>query len=90
MILATTNVHDVDKFLEVFSAAGADKRAEHGSKGATVFADPTETNKVWVVFDWDVAGWTSFVSDPAVPSIMQQAGHIGKPQAGALLGQYPA
>ncbi len=42
MILATTTVENVDRFLEVFGSKGADKRALHGSKGSTVFRDPTE------------------------------------------------
>ena len=33
MILATTTVENVDRFLEVFGTKGADKRAEHGSQG---------------------------------------------------------
>ena len=90
MILATTRVEDMDRFLEVYSTKGAEKRAQHGSKGSTVFRDPTEENTVWVVFDWDVEGWQSFVSDPDVPGIMQLAGHIGKPQAPELIGQYDA
>ena len=47
MLLATTTVENVDRFLEVFGTKGADKRAEHGSKGSTVFRDPTEENRVW-------------------------------------------
>ena len=56
MILATTTVENVDRFLEIFGTKGADKRALHGSKGATVFRDPTEENRVWALFDWDEAG----------------------------------
>jgi hypothetical protein len=67
MILATTKVEDVDRFLEVFSTKGAEKRGQHGSKGSTVFRDPNEDNRVWVLFDWDGEGWRSFVSDPDVP-----------------------
>ena len=37
MLLATTTVEDVDRFLEVFGTAGAEKRSIHGSKGSTVF-----------------------------------------------------
>jgi len=85
MILATTRFEDYDRFMEIFSTKGAEKRREHGSKGALVFRDPNEDDRVWVVFDWDEAGWKSFVSDPAVPPIMQQAGHKGRPQ-GAELG----
>ena len=40
MILATTQVKDLDHFLEVFGAAGADKRGSHGSKGATRLPRP--------------------------------------------------
>src|SRR5215212_2376306 len=70
MILATTQIEDVDRFLDVFSTKGAEKRAQHGSKGSTVFRDPTEQDRVWVLFDWDEAGWAAFVSDPEVPAIL--------------------
>ena len=90
MILATTQVEEVDRFLEVFSSKGAEKRKLHGSKGATVFRDPTEQDRVWVLFDWDAEGWQSFVSNPHVPAIFQEAGHKGKPQAAELAGTYDA
>ena len=90
MILATTKVENVDRFLEIFGTKGAEKRAEHGSKGATVFTDPSEANRVWVLFDWDAAGWAAFVSDPGVPPILQEAGHLGKPESAAFLGTYGA
>ena len=84
MILATTSFEDYDRFMEIFSTQGAEKRKEHGSRGAHVFRDPNEDDRVWVIFDWDEQGWQSFVSDPAVPPIMQQAGHKGRPQAAEL------
>jgi hypothetical protein len=90
MILATTLVEDVDRFLDVFGTKGAEKRALHGSKGSTVFRDPAEENRVWALFDWDEAGWASFVSDPDVPPILAQAGHLGRPQAALLVGSYEA
>ena len=90
MILATTTVEDFDRFVKIFSTKGAEKRRQHGSKGATVFRDPNEADRVWVLFDWDAAGWQSFVSDPEVPPIMQEAGHKGRPQAAELGGQYDA
>ena len=90
MLLATTTVEDVDRFLKVFGTAGADKRALHGSKGSTVFRDPTEENRMWVVFEWDKEGWANFVSDPEVPPVLKDAGHLSKPQAASLLGRYQA
>jgi hypothetical protein len=90
MILATTQVEDFDRFLEIFSTTGAEKRRQHGSKGATVFRDPNEADRVWVLFDWDADGWQSFVSDPDVPPILKEAGHKGRPQAAGLGGTYDA
>src|SRR6267143_593739 len=90
MILATTKVEDFDRFLKVFSTKGAEKRKQHGSKGSTVFRDPSEDDRVWVLFDWDADGWQSFVSDPTVPPILQEAGHVGRPQAAELGGRYDA
>jgi hypothetical protein len=84
MILATTKFNDYDRFMEIFSTKGADKRRQHGCKGAQIFRDPNEDDQVWVIFDWDEQGWKSFVSDPEVPGIMQEAGHKGKPQVAAL------
>jgi hypothetical protein len=90
MMLATTKVEDLDRFLKVFSTKGADKRKQHGSKGSIVFRDPNEGDRVWVIFDWDADGWKSFVTDPEVPPILKEAGHVGKPQAATLGGQYSA
>ena len=90
MMLATTKVEDFDRFLKIFSTKGAEKRKQHGSRGATVFRDPRETDRVWVLFDWDVEGFKGYLSDPAVPAIIQDAGHKGEPQAAKLGGQYSA
>ena len=67
MILATTTVEDYDRFVEIFSTKGAEKRKQHGSKGSSVFRDPNESDRVWVLFDWDAEGWQNFISDPEVP-----------------------
>jgi hypothetical protein len=87
MLLATTQIEDFDNFLEIFSTKGAEKRQQHRSKGALIFRDPSEADRVWVVFDWDEQGWQNFVSDPEVPPIMKQAGHKGRPQAAQFAGQ---
>ena len=90
MLLATTKVEDVDRWLRIFSSTSAVKRKQHGCKGSTVFRDPNEEDRVWALFDWDAEGWQSFVSDPEVPAILQEAGHKGRPQAAELGGQYDA
>jgi hypothetical protein len=90
MILATTTVEDFDRFIAIFSTKGAEKRREHGSKGAQVFRDPAAEDRVWVLFDWDADGWQSFVSDPEVPPIMQEAGHKERAQAAEHAGSFDA
>jgi len=88
MLLATTKVEDVDRWLKIFSTTSAVKRKQHGCKGSTVFRDPNEDDRIWVIFDWDEKGWQNFVSDPEVPAILKEAGHKGKPQAATFVSQY--
>jgi len=90
MILATTTVEDLDRFVAIYSTKGAEKREQHGSKGSRVFRDPNESDRFWAIFDWDSDGWQSFASDPEVPAIMQEAGHKGRPQVLELIGTYDA
>ena len=90
MLLATTMVEDFDRFTDVFSTKGAEKRKQHGSKGALVFRDPNEADRVWVIFDWDLDGWQSFATDPEVPPILREAGHKSPPQVPVLSGHYEA
>jgi len=81
MVLATAKVEDFERWWEIFSTKGAEKRGQHGSKGADAFRDPNDPDRVWVVFEWDDDGWQSFVSDPDVPTIFQAAGMDGPPKA---------
>ena len=90
MMLATTKVEDFDRFLKIFSTKGLEKRKQHGSKGATVFRDPNEDDRFWVLFDWDEEGFKNYLSDPEVPAIIQEAGHTSKPQPAKIGGQYNA
>ena len=57
MILATTTVEDLDRFVAIYSTKGAEKRKQHGSKGSRVFRDPNESDRFWAIFDWDSDGW---------------------------------
>lgn len=81
MILSTAKVEDFERFWKTFSSKGAEKRREHGSKGAHVFRDPNDDSRVWVVFDWDEEGFESFLRDPDVPPIFEEGGLQGRPQA---------
>ena len=89
-MLSTSRVEDFDRWLKVFSTTSAEKRKQHGSKGSTVFRDPNEDDRVWVLFDWDEEGFQNFVSDPEAQVIFQEAGLKDKPQAAVLGGEYDA
>jgi hypothetical protein len=90
MILSTVKVEDFDRFWDTFSTKGAEKRKQHGSKGAHVFRDPDDDKRVWVVFDWDEDGYKNLLSDPEMPSIFEEAGLHGRPQTAELARQLDA
>jgi hypothetical protein len=89
-LLATTTVEDFDRFIGIFAGPSLAKRKQHGSTGATVFLDPNDKTRVWVIFEWDEKGWQSFISDPEVPPILKQAGHTSKAQPATMTGRYSA
>ena len=90
MILATAKIEDFDRFWSTFSAKGAEKRKQHGSKGSRVFRDPNDAGRVWVIFDWDEEGFRNFVSDPDVAAIFEEGGLQGMPQAAEFAREHDA
>ena len=79
MLLATTQVEDFDRFMEVFSTTGAEKRQRaRFARARSSSATPPRT----IASGWSSTGtrqgWQSFVSDPEVPPIMKEAGHKGE------------
>lgn len=90
MILATAKIDDFDRFWNVFSTKGAEKRKQYGCKGSHVFRDPNEDDRVWVVFDWDGESWQEFVSDPDVPEIFREGGLQGRPSAAEFVASHDA
>lgn len=90
MILSTVKVEDFDRFWNAFSTKGAEKRKQYGSKGAHVFRDPEDADRIWVVFDWDVEGYKDLMSDPDMPEIFREAGLQGKPVAAEFVREHDA
>ena len=80
MVLSTVRIEDFDRFWATFSTKGAEKRKEHGSKGARVFRDPSDESRIWVVFDMDDAGYEALLNDPEMPAIFEEAGLLGRPE----------
>jgi hypothetical protein len=90
LILATAKIENFDRFWNAFSTKGAEKRKQHGSKGAQVFRDPNDDQRVWVVFDLDDEGYNNLMSDPDMPPIFQDAGLQGRPEKAEPAGQTDA
>ena len=67
MIATIAKVAEFDQFMATFSTIGVEKRKEHGCKGAYVFRDPDDPDRVWVFFDWDIEDYQRFLSDPRDP-----------------------
>jgi hypothetical protein len=87
MVLSTAKIEDFDRFWNVFSTKGAEKRKEHGSKGAQVFRDPNDDSRIWVAFDWDEDGYQALLADPEMPGIFQEAGVQGRPEKAEPAGE---
>jgi hypothetical protein len=90
LILATSKVEDFDRWMKIFSTKSVEKRKQGGPKGSTVFRDPNEDGRVWVLLDWDEEDWKNFVSDPDFPAMLQEAGLASRPQMAELAGQFDA
>ena len=90
MVLATSKIEDIDRFLEAFTTKGAEKRKQHGSRGAHVFRDPNDDQRLWIVFDWDDEGFQNLLSDPDMPKIFEEGGVQGRPQKAELVRQHEA
>jgi hypothetical protein len=90
MFLATTTVEDFDRWMKIFSTTSAEKRKHYGSKGSTVYRDPNEVDRVWVLFDWDEAGFKNFAADPEVQALLKEAGHKSRPQIASFASKLGA
>ena len=90
MLLATTQVEDFDRFMAVFSTTGADKRKEHGSKGALDLPRPLRGRPGLGDLRLGRAGLAELRVRPRGPADHEGAGHKTKPQAAQLAGRCEA
>ncbi len=74
MIVTIARGYRPDRFLEVFATVGADKRREHGCRGARVYVDPDDARRMWSFFDWDAKDYDEFLADPDIPAIARELG----------------
>jgi heme-degrading monooxygenase HmoA len=87
MILTTAKIEDFDRFWQTFSTKGAELRKQRGSKGAQVFRDPDDAQRVWAVFDWELEDFKSFAASPEAREIFKEGGLQGPPQPAEPAGE---
>lgn len=91
--LASVQIADVRRFLDVFASAGLQARQSHGSRGAHAFRVADDEGRAMVLIDWESrAAFESFRADPAVRETMKSGGALTPPAFTVLerLGSYPA
>lgn len=80
MVITRVKIEDFDRFWATFRSRGAEKRAQHGCRGAKVFRNQDAADEVMVLFDWDRDDFQAFLEDPEVPEIMREGGLKGPPE----------
>lgn len=79
-LMVKHTVADYDKWKPFFDQ-DAERRKQHGSKGALVLRDAQKPNDVTIVMEWDsVENAQKFGQTPELKEIMQKAGVISEPQ----------
>jgi hypothetical protein len=92
VILVRVRFGDWDKFWSAFTAAGADRRREHGSSGVRVLRNADDPGEAWLLFDWERERFEAFLADPAVRETMKSGGVLGPPEVRFVeqVGELPA
>jgi heme-degrading monooxygenase HmoA len=88
MILATAKIsEDFDQFWNTFTTKGAEARKRHGSKGAHVYRDPNDAQRIWGVFDWSEDEFQEYISSDEAQEVFKRGGLQGLPQAAQSVGE---
>jgi heme-degrading monooxygenase HmoA len=87
MILSTAKIGDFDRFWQTFSTKGAELRKQRGSKGAQVFRDPNEDDRIWVAFDWSPDEFKEFIGSPEAQEVFKEGGLQSAPQPAESVGE---
>ena len=88
MILATAKISgDFDQFWSTFTTKGAELRKQHGSKGAQVYRDPNDAQRLWAVFDWSEDEFREYTSSDEAKGVFEEGGVEGLPQTAESVGE---
>jgi heme-degrading monooxygenase HmoA len=84
-VLARVEIEDFGRFLENFNSRGLRLRRQHGSRGARVFRDRDDPDRVVLLFEWESEGaLREFLADPDVREAMKLGGARGPLEVSVL------
>lgn len=92
-VLGNVEIEDLQRFVGVFSTAGAEARGRHGNRGTQLYRVEGEGNRVVVLFEWESAeAFEGFLNDPTVRETMRSSGTVGPPEFTLLhkVGEFPS
>jgi heme-degrading monooxygenase HmoA len=92
-VLGNVRIEQLERFVGVFSTAGAEARRRHGSRGAQLFRVAGEEGRVVVLFEWESEeAFEAFRNDPSVKETMRSSGTVGPPEFTFLekVGEFPS
>jgi heme-degrading monooxygenase HmoA len=92
-ILGNVRIEQLERFIGVFSTAGAEARGRHGNRGTQLFRVAGEDDRVVVLFEWESEeAFEAFRNDPSVRETMKSSGTVGPPEFTVLkkLGEFPS
>ncbi len=85
-------IEQLERFIGVFSTAGAEARGRHGNRGAQLFGVTEEEGRAVVLFEWESEeAFEAFRNDPSVKETMRSSGTVGPPEFTVLkkVGEFP-
>ena len=92
-VLGNVEIEDLQRFVGVFSTAGAEARGRHGNRGTHLYRVDGEENRVVVLFEWESEeAFEGFLNDPTVRETMRSSGTVGPPEFTVLqkVGEFPS
>ena len=92
-ILGNVKIEQLERFVGVFSTAGAEARGRHGNRGTQLFRVAGEEDRVVVLFEWESEeAFEAFKNDSSVKETMRSSGTVGPPEFTVLkkVGEFPS
>lgn len=92
-IRGKVKIEQLERFIGVFSTAGAEARGRHGNRGTQLFRLTGEEDRMMALFEWESEeAFEAFRNDTSVKETMRSSGTAGPPEFTVLkkVGEFPS